>query len=102
LLFWWPIIRPAPRVRPAPAPGSQVAYLVLGAVANAALGLVFVLLPVPVYSTYATAMPLEAALEDQVQGGLLMWGWGGSVDMLAVVLLLRRVLGARARQPATR
>lgn len=102
LLFWWPILRPAPRVRPAPAPGSQVAYLVLGAVANAALGLLFVLLPAPVYPTYAATMPPEAALEDQVQGGLLMWGWGGAVDMLAVLLLVRRVLGAGALQPATR
>jgi cytochrome c oxidase assembly factor CtaG len=99
LLFWWPILRPAPRVRPAPAPGSQVAYLVLGAVANAALGLLFVLLPVPVYPTYAAAMPFEAALEDQVQGGLWMWGWGGAVDMLAVLLVVHRVLRAEAPRP---
>jgi cytochrome c oxidase assembly factor CtaG len=102
LLFWWPILRPAPRVRPAPAPGLQVAYLVLGAVGNAALGLLFVFLPFPVYPTYARAMPFESALEDQVRGGVLMWGWGGAVDMLAVLLLLRRVLGADALQPATR
>ncbi|HXG04500.1 MAG TPA: cytochrome c oxidase assembly protein, partial [Candidatus Binatia bacterium] len=99
LLFWWPILRPAPRVRPAPAPGSQVAYLVLGAVANAALGLLFVLLPASVYPTYAATMPLEAALEDQVQGGLLMWGWGGAVDMLAVLLVVHRVLRAGAPGP---
>lgn len=99
LLFWWPVIRPAPRVRPAPGPAFQVAYLVLGAVANAALGLLFVFLPGPLYPTYAAALPLEAALEDQVRGGLLMWGWGGAVDMLAVLLVVHRVLRAGAPGP---
>lgn len=97
MLFWWPVIRPAPRVRP-PAPGAfRVVYLLLGALANAGLGLAFVLLPRALYAPYARPLTPEQALEDQVRGGLLMWGWSGVVDMLALLLLVRHVLAEPGR-----
>lgn len=101
MLFWWPVIRPAPRVRPA-APGAfRVVYLLLGALANAGLGLAFVLLPRALYAPYARSLTPEQALEDQVLGGLLMWGWSGAVDMLALLLLVRHVLAEPGRRAAT-
>jgi cytochrome c oxidase assembly factor CtaG len=36
--------------------------------------------------------------EDQSLGGLLMWAVGGAVDMLAVLVLLARYLGAQDLQ----
>ena len=36
--------------------------------------------------------------EDQSLGGLLMWAVGGAVDMLAVVVLMGRYLGAQDRR----
>jgi putative membrane protein len=95
LLFWWPVIQPAPRLRPPAPPAARVIYLVLAAFQAAALGLLLTLAPAVLYRTYAaTHRDAPAALADQMWGGLLMWGVGGLVDMLAVLVLLARVLGA--------
>src|SRR5438067_1536107 len=46
-----------------------------------------------------------APLEDQALGGVVMWGGGGAVDMLAVLLLLHRFFSTQdpepQRQPGT-
>ncbi len=96
-LFWWPVIRPAPRTRRAAHPGWTIAYLVLAAFQSAALGLLLALAPRPLY-----AYPATAALEDQAWGGVLMWAAGGAVDMLAVLAVVWRVLslGERDDRPA--
>jgi len=96
-LFWWPVIRPAPRAQPAPHPAWTVAYLLLGAFQSAALGLWLARAPRALYG-YAGA----GALEDQAWGGVLMWGAGGAVDMLAVLLVVYRVLSLGERAPAAR
>jgi len=94
ILFWWPIIDPAPRYRrPAPYP-ARVVYLVLGAFQTAALGLLITLAPVALYRSYAGS----AALEDQARGGVVMWGFGGAIDMIAILVVLYVALD---RQPAT-
>lgn len=101
LLFWWPVIHPAPRLR-RPAPHAvRIAYLVLAAFQTAALGLVLTLAPSVLYRSYAaTHVDAAAALEDQVWGGIVMWGLGGLVDMLAVLVVLARALSADERAPA--
>lgn len=89
MLFWWPVVGPAPRLgRPAGA-GGRVVYLVLGAFQGAALGLGLMLSPHPLYLTYAAG---PDALEDQAHGGLVMWGLGGLIDMVAVLAVLWRFL----------
>jgi cytochrome c oxidase assembly factor CtaG len=95
ILFWWPIIHPAPRYRrPAPYP-ARVVYLVLGAFQTAALGLLITLSPLALYRSYAGA----GALEDQTRGGVVMWGFGGAIDMLAVLVLVYLTLGSRSTPP---
>jgi putative membrane protein len=89
LLFWWPIISPAPRLAPPPGAGASVAYLVLAAFQTATLGLLLAGADGPVYASYAGA---PDALADQAQGGILMWSLGGAVDMLAVLAVLWRTL----------
>jgi cytochrome c oxidase assembly factor CtaG len=96
-LFWWPVIRPAPRTRPVPHPGWTVAYLLLGAFQSAALGLWLARAPRALYG-YTSA----GALEDQAWGGVLMWGAGGAVDMLAVLLVVYRVLSLGERATTAR
>jgi putative membrane protein len=96
VLFWWPIVHPAPRFVRAPSHALRIVYLVLAAFQTAALGLLLTLAPVVLYRAHATAARPEtfSVLDDQVWGGVVMWGLGGLVDMLAVVALLHRSLGA--------
>lgn len=90
ILFWWPIVDPAPRYRRAPSYPARVVYLVLGAFQTAALGLVITLSPLALYRSYAGT----GALEDQTRGGVVMWGFGGAVDMIAVLILIYVMLGS--------
>jgi cytochrome c oxidase assembly factor CtaG len=100
-LFWWPVVRPAPRLRPPAPPPLRIVYLVLGAFQTAALGLLLTVAPMALYRTYATGAGAAAALDDQTWGGVIMWTVGGLVDMLAVLVLLHRSLGLARALPVT-
>ena len=90
VLFWWPIVEPAPRLRPAAGYGARVVFLVLAALQGALLGLLLTMSPRILYRAYPSA-------EDQSLGGLIMWAAGGAVDMVAVLILLGRYLGSQDR-----
>ena len=90
VLFWWPIVQPAPRLRATTGYGARVVYLVLAALQGALLGLLLAMSREPWYRAYPSA-------EDQSLGGLVMWGVGGAVDMLAVLILVGCYLGAQDR-----
>jgi putative membrane protein len=90
VLFWWPIVQPAPRLRVPTAYGIRVGYLVLSALQGALLGLLLAMSRESWYRAYPSA-------EDQSLGGLVMWGIGGAVDMLAVLILVGRYLGSQDR-----
>jgi heme ABC exporter ATP-binding subunit CcmA len=89
VLFWWPVVAPAPRVTRPPTDDVRLVYLVLGAFQAAALGVLLAASPRPLYAAYAGAVD---ALADQARGGVVMWGLGGAVDMLAVMIMLWRFL----------
>ncbi len=101
LLFWWPLIRPAPHLRSRAQPAARIVYLVLAAFQEAGLGLLLAGAPWVLYSSYALAPRVLAlgAQEDQAWGGIIMWGAGGAIDMLVVLVLVFRLLG-RQEQPA--
>jgi putative membrane protein len=88
-LFWWPVIGPAPRAARPPSFGRRIVYLVLGAFQSAALGMLLVAAPRPLYA--------YGALDDQTLGGVLMWAVGGAVDMAAVLVCVYRFLAAGER-----
>ena len=94
VLFWWPIAQPSPRLRAWPSDGARVVYLVLAALQSGFLGLLLTLSPEAWYRAYASA-------DDQSLGGVVMWGVGGAVDMLAVLILMARYLGAQDRTVPT-
>jgi cytochrome c oxidase assembly factor CtaG len=96
LLFWWPVLRPGPRLAPAAHPATRVAYLVLGALQGAALGLLLASRGEPLYASYAATAPAWgwSAAEDQAMGGLLMWTVGSAVDMIAVLVVVAQALGS--------
>jgi cytochrome c oxidase assembly factor CtaG len=102
LVFWWPVIAPAPRVRRPASPEARIAYVLLGAIQGTVLGLLLTLSPTVWYRTYAAAAPSAGliALDDQALGGVVMWAVGGLVDMLAVGLLLWSYLAASEHRPA--
>ena len=90
VLFWWPVIQPAPRLRVPVGYGMRVGYLVLAALQGAFLGLLLAMSPETWYRAYPSP-------EDQSLGGLVMWGIGGAVDMLAVLILVACYLGSQDR-----
>jgi putative membrane protein len=90
VLFWWPVIQPAPRLRVPTGYGMRVGYLVLAALQGALLGLLLAMSRETWYRAYPSA-------EDQSLGGLVMWGIGGAVDMLAVLILVGCYLGSQDR-----
>ncbi|HEU5197823.1 MAG TPA: cytochrome c oxidase assembly protein [Methylomirabilota bacterium] len=94
VVFWWPVIAPAPRVAAPAAPVARVVYLVLAALSGGALGVLLAASPAPLYA-YATGDPLA----DQAWGGVLMWAVGGAIDMAAVLAVVARVLGGARRAP---
>jgi cytochrome c oxidase assembly factor CtaG len=102
VVFWWPVIGPAPRSAVPPAV-SRVVYLLLAAFASAALGVLLATSPQPLYAYRAPPSGLNL-LEDQVAGGLVMWAVGGAIDMAAVLALVARAVGGdrRPRCPAAR
>jgi len=78
LLFWWPILQPAPRLHPRPHPGLQIAYLVAATGQNTALGMILSLPDRAFYPHYvrlAARIGLDA-VDDQAFGGGLMWSMG--------------------------
>jgi putative membrane protein len=99
VVFWWPVINPAPHVRRAPARALSILYLVLAAFQKAGLALLLMLSSRLLYPSYA-GMPrlLDLSpLEDQVWGGVIMWGVGGALDMAAVLVLLFHFLALEER-----
>ena len=101
LVFWWPVLDPAPRVRRPAHPGASIVYVVLAAFQSAALGLALMLWPSVLYPSYATAG--AHPLDDQVWGGIVMWAVSAVVDMAVVMALVWRFLehGGPGWPPAT-
>jgi cytochrome c oxidase assembly factor CtaG len=99
LLFWWPIIRPAPRLGPRLHPGLQIAYLLAATAQSTALGM---LLAVPErafyphYARVATTLGISA-VEDQMLGGGLMWS-GAHMYLLPILMILYGVSRDAARE----
>ena len=89
ILFWWPIIQPAPRLRPRPRPGFQILYLLIATAQNTALGM---LLAVPERAFYPHYVKLAvtlgiSAVDDQMLGGGLMWS-GAHMYLIPILVIL--------------
>jgi len=89
ILFWWPIIQPAPRLRPRSHPGFQILYLLVATAQNTALGMV---LAVPERAFYPHYVSVAAAIgisavDDQMLGGGLMWS-GAHMYLLPILIIL--------------
>ena len=89
LLFWWPIIRPAPRLGPRTHLGFGLLYLIAATAQNTALG---AMLTLPEHSFYPhydeTARRLGvSAAEEQAAAGGIMW-ISGHMYLLPILVML--------------
>lgn len=99
LLFWWPIIRPAPRLAPRLHPGLQIVYLLAATAQSTALGMLLAVPERAFYPHYArVAATLGiSAVDDQMVGGGLMWS-GAHMYLLPIILILYGVSRDAARE----
>lgn len=89
LLFWWPIVRPAPRLHRPAHPGFEILYLLAATAQNTALGALLTLPErsfYPYYDEAATRLGVNAADEQAAAGGI-MWV-SGHMYLLPILVLL--------------
>ena len=103
LLFWWPIVNPAPRLHRLTGGlgyGLRIGYVILATAHNTLLGAVIALAQRVLYPTYAAAPRVFdlSPLDDQALAGGIMWS-GGHMYLIAVLVLLHRALGSERREP---
>jgi len=89
LLFWWPIVRPAPRLAPRPHLGFELLYLLAATAQNTALGALLTLPERSFYPYYdETARRLAVnAVEEQATAGGIMW-ISGHMYLLPMLVML--------------
>ncbi|MFW6174947.1 MAG: cytochrome c oxidase assembly protein, partial [Chloroflexota bacterium] len=91
LLFWWPLVGPAP-VRSQLRYPERLIYVLVVVTPSAALGAGITLVGHVLYGHYELTPEHFAmtALEDQTLGGLLMWVPGNVVLILAITVIFFR------------
>jgi cytochrome c oxidase assembly factor CtaG len=103
VLFWWPIVNPAPRLHRLTTPlgyGVRIAYLLGATALNTLLGAILGLTERVLYPAYAAGSGIEGwgPLDDQAFGGGVMWS-GSHMYLVAILVLLGRALGGEAPAP---
>ncbi len=90
ILFWWPIVDPAPRLHGYVRHSFRIVYVVLAEGQHALLGLLIAMSPGVLYESYAGGPRLGglSPLDDQAWGGIIMWGTAGLVGVITVMVLL--------------
>jgi putative membrane protein len=89
LLFWWPIVRPAPRLGPRAHLGFEILYLIAATAQNTALGAMLTLPErsfYPHYDETARRLAVNAA-EEQAAAGGIMW-ISGHMYLLPILVML--------------
>lgn len=98
-LFWWPVVAADP-IPFRLTYGGRLAYVVLQMPLNAAVGLAIYFAPTVLYAHYATIARAWGpdALTDQQIGGIVMWGGGDLLLLLAVPLVVAAWMRADVRR----
>jgi cytochrome c oxidase assembly factor CtaG len=103
MLFWWPIVNPAPRShwpRGGLYYGARVGYLIFATGQNTLLGAVIGLTERLLYPSYAAGGGLFGLgpVDDQALGGGMMWS-GGHMYLVAILVLLWQAMESESRRP---
>jgi putative membrane protein len=101
ILFWWPILQPAPRLRARPHPGLQIVYLIAATAQNTALGMALSVPDRAFYPHYVRAAERIGvdAVGDQAFGGGLMWTMG-HMYLLPIFVILWEIAHEDGRAAA--
>ncbi len=93
LLFWWPIVNPAPRLHKTRSYGYRIIYLVAATLQNTLLGMAIAIPERVLYPFYALVPHPEdfSPINDQALGGGIMWT-SGHMYLIPILVLLARML----------
>jgi cytochrome c oxidase assembly factor CtaG len=99
LLFWWPAVAADPIPRRL-GYGGRLGYLLLQMPVNAAVGLAIYFAPTVLYPHYAASARSWGpdAFTDQQIGGIVMWGAGDLLLLVAVTALVAAWMRADTRR----
>jgi len=103
LLFWWPIINPAPRLHGHIAFGFRILYILAATFQTVALGFVIAVTNRVLYPSYAAIPRLWglSALDDQAFGGAIM-SEAGMMFLIPLLVLVNRWLNKEERGTSLR
>jgi putative membrane protein len=103
LIFWWPVIRPVSRLAPIQY-GVRILYIFLAATQDAVLSGMIALSDKILYPHYETASRLWdlTPREDQIGGGLVMFGVGSLTYFVAILALVNALLSEGRRIRSTK
>jgi len=98
LLFWWPIVEPAPRLHERIHRGFAILYLLAATGQNTLLSALIALPERVLYPYYeASRSPFGvSALDDQALAGGLMWSMG-HMYLVPILLVAARMLDREER-----
>lgn len=93
ILFWWPIVNPAPRLHGLISYGYRVVYLIAATLQNTLLGMAISVPERLLYPFYATVPGLQniTPINDQALGGGIMWV-SGHMYLIPILVLVARCL----------
>ena len=103
LVFWWPIMNPISRAAPIQY-GVRILYLFFAATQDTVLSGLIALSREVLYPHYETALRLWdlTPREDQIGGGLVMFGVGSLTYLVAILVLVNNLLGKEGRRSTKR
>jgi cytochrome c oxidase assembly factor CtaG len=103
VLFWWPIINPAPRLHGQIAYGFRILYILAATFQTVALGFAIAVTERVLYSHYAAAPRLWglSPLDDQAYGGAIM-SEAGMMFLIPLLVLVNRWLNEEERRTRLR
>ncbi len=93
LLFWWPVVNPAPRLHGAVSYGFRIVYLIAATLQNTVLGMAISLPERVLYPFYETVPRLRdlSPINDQALGGGILWV-SGHMYLIPIIVLVARML----------
>ncbi len=103
LLFWWPIIEPAPRLHERIPRGFAILYLIAATGQNTLLSALIALPERVLYPYYGASSPSFglSALDDQAMAGGIMWTMG-HMYLIPILLVLAKMLDREEQETRQR
>jgi cytochrome c oxidase assembly factor CtaG len=101
LLYWYPIIEPAPRLHKHFPGWGKMAYLIGTVPPNMVVGVSIAFAGEVLYTYYLSIPPIWGftTLQDQQLAGAIMWIVGSQMFIMAALVVLARMFGRKGDAP---